>query len=226
MKSFVVAIFTALGFLAAASVANAGGVVVGPPPVTCSNQTISNGGTINTNLTIADNTRCVVLNVTITGNVNVGKGASLDISPELVAGEKVVINGNVDANQCNSVTIISEPPDISIGGNFSIKNCTGNATIVGSTIGNNLVCSNNTGSCSIQDVIVNGNATIDDNSGSAILSSKISGNLDFSGNTAPGNFVRDNTVGGNLSCKDNVPPPSLSGNTVTGNAKGQCANGL
>jgi hypothetical protein len=224
---FVVLLFA---LLLASTAANAGGVVVGPPPVTCRNQTISNGETINTNLIVSPNTSCTLNNVTVTGNVDVEQGASLTITP--IRGQNVVINGNLDANGCNFVVIAPTTNDlnVSIGGNLSIKNCTNHGEVVGVTISGNLVASNNTSAYDVEFNIVHGNMMVDNNSGSttviSVFGNEISGNLGFSDNTALSNDVGGNTVGGNLSCKGNSPPPLLqfdgSGNTVTGNTTGQC----
>jgi hypothetical protein len=100
MKSFIIAIITVVGFLLATPVANA----VRPPPVNCTT-TISDGSTINTTLIVPANTTCTLNNVTVTSNVVVGQGATLKIA--VISGQKVTINGNVDANHCSAVSIIT-----------------------------------------------------------------------------------------------------------------------
>jgi hypothetical protein len=222
------------GFLLATPVANAW-VVVGPPPFQC-NTTISDG-TINTNLIVPPNATCTLLNVTVTGNVDVEQGASLQVNPGPT--QKVTINGNVDANKCNSVAlgIRSNVGPISVGGNVSIRNCTGTGSFEKNvTIGNNVVCSGNA-SCVVDRITIQGNLTVDNNRSSTLQNSitgtTVSGNVKFSGNTggntgAPSdvNFIVRNTIGGNLTCNNNTPPPINEGatNIVTGNKSGQCAN--
>ena len=226
------AIITVLGFLLATPVANAW--VVGPPPVNCTG-TISDE-TINTNLIVPPNTSCTLKNVTVTGNVDVEQGASLKTNPSPT--QKVTINGNVVANQCKSVDLsgnASNHGPISIGGNVSIQNCTGNASLAKSkTIGGNVVCSGNA-SCEVDHSTIQGNLTVDNNNsstrGNDISTTTVSGNVDFSGNTASakpgfGNTIFSTTIGGNLNCINNTPPATNEGapNTVTGTKTGQCAN--
>ena len=68
-------------------------------------------------------------------------------------------------------------------------------------------------------------------------SNVIGGDLQVFKNTGdfpndPGNSasIRGNTIGGNLTCKENSPPPSVSPasgpNTVGGKKKGQCSADL
>jgi hypothetical protein len=229
---------TAFGFLlATASVASAQNTFQ------CTG-TISDGSTINGNLVVPANATCTLDNVTVTGNVGVGTGALLNVSP--ASGQTVKINGNLTADQCNSVTLAgAEVSVISIAGNVTIQNCTGGSVGYvgpGITIGGNFVCADDPQTtCSADNGVVHGNLTVENNTLQAsnvitfseVLGNKINGNAEISsnavtsGNTAV--LAGGNTIGGNLLCFDNSPPPTdnvfgvTSPNTVGGHKQGQCA---
>jgi len=238
MKFFAIAMVTALGFLlATVSVASAQNTFQ------CTG-TISDGRTINSNLVVPANATCTLDNVTVTGNVGVGTGALLNVTP--ASGQTVEINGNLTADQCNSVDLAPalSAAVILIGGNVTIQNCTGGTVGYagpGITIGGNFVCADNPPTCVADDGVVHGNLTVEDNklqasnviTFSEVLGNKISGNAEISGNAViRGNtavLVGGNTIGGNLRCFDNSPPPTdnvfgvTSPNTVGGQKQGQCA---
>ena len=74
--------------------------------------------------------------------------------------------------------------------------------------------------------MVQGNLTMDNNTaGSEVVLNQISGNANVSGNSGSAPLVGDNTIGGNLRCFNNSPPPTNFGspNTVSGKKQGQCA---
>ena len=239
LKSSAVATVTALGFLVATvPVANAQNTFQ------CTG-TISDGSTINGNLVVPANATCTLDNVTVTGNVGVGTGALLNVTP--ASGQTVEINGNLTADQCNSVDLAPalSAAVILIGGNVTIQNCTGGTVGYagpGITIGGNFVCADDPQTtCVADDGVVHGNLTVEDNklqasnviTFSEVLGNKISGNAEISGNAvSTGNtavLVGGNTIGGNLRCFDNSPPPTdnvfgvTSPNTVGGQKQGQCA---
>lgn len=239
MKFFAIAMVTALGFLlATVSVASAQNTFQ------CTG-TISDGRTINSNLVVPANATCTLDNVTVTGNVGVGTGALLNVTP--ASGQTVEINGNLTADQCNSVDLAPalSAAVILIGGNVTIQNCTGGTVGYagpGITIGGNFVCADDPQTtCVADDGVVRGNLSVENNklqafnviTFSEVLGNKISGNAEISGNAViRGNtavLVGGNTIGGNLRCFDNSPPPTdnafgvTSPNTVGGQKQGQCA---
>jgi len=231
LKSSAVATVTALGFLVATvPVANAQNTFQ------CTG-TISDGSTINGNLVVPANATCTLDNVTVTGNVGVGTGALLNVSP--ASGQTVKINGNLTADQCNSAALATEgvAAVILIGGNVMIQNCTGGTVGYagpGITIGGNFVCVGNPLTCVADDGVVNGNLTVEENlfssstiiTNSEVLQNTISGNAGIGGNTGPAPLtVGGNTIGGNLQCVGNSQTPDDGGtpNTVSGQKLGQCA---
>jgi hypothetical protein len=227
MKSFAGAIIAVLAFLlAAVPVANA-------QNTQCTG-TISDGSTINGSLVVPADATCSLLNVTVEGNVQVGTGATLSVSP--LTGQTVTIDGNIVANGCKSVVlgfVEGTPGVISVEGNVNIQNCTDGVGYNGSiTISGNFVCANNHPFCITDGGVVHGNLTVKSNNiapfaGAAaeVVGNQVSGNVDISDNisNAASPSVFTNTIGGNLRCFDNSPAPHGSDNTVSGQKLGQCA---
>jgi hypothetical protein len=133
------------------------GILVGNMPLaraadTSCTTTISTGGTINGNLVVPAGANCTLNNVTVTGNVEVGKGASLSVEP--VLGQRVTIGGNVQAARCNAVNLDSLGVSgsgglISVGGNVQIEELYRLERLSGQrrprhAIGGNLACAGNT----------------------------------------------------------------------------------
>jgi len=239
MKHVRIAILAVLGLVINISVANAWGVI-GPPPFNCTT-TISDGGTINTNLIVPAGARCELDNVTVKGNVDVEAGATFITRPG--ANQTVTIGGNVTAGGCASVDLtaqdtVGNTAKVSIGNNVSITNCTGLVQLSGPssgqggiTIGNNVVCSGNP-VCKITRVAIGGHLTVDNNNmpgtqGNEIGNTQVTGNVDFSGNTGfgpAGNSMFNVVIGGNLKCVNKTPAAIvLSPNQVSGNTTG-CPN--
>jgi hypothetical protein len=106
------------------------------PDVSCPPYTGSSTPTVH-NVTVPDNGFCLLANVTVTGNVTVGLGASL----EFFAG---TISGNVQANNCSGVTLAES----TVSGGVQIGNCANGGDVDSSTVGGNLQCQNNTPSVS------------------------------------------------------------------------------
>ncbi|MGH3636797.1 MAG: hypothetical protein ACRDTS_22475 [Mycobacterium sp.] len=181
--------------------------------------------TINGNLTIAQGASLnahdlTAANVQVNGNVNVNKGGTVGLGDYYYGsppypGPTVVVNGNVVANQPQSLYlsfITVHGSILSNGGsgpglNFPIKNVT-----------------------------VDGNVDLQGWSGGwiGLFRSTIGGNVNFSNNTGAGESgpdsseVANNTVGGNLICHGNDPLAQFgdSGggpNVVSGQALGECA---
>jgi hypothetical protein len=63
----------------------------------------SPGSTVTGNLVVPANASCSLNDATVTGNVVVRTGASLSVNP--VTGQTVRIDGNITADQCNSVGV-------------------------------------------------------------------------------------------------------------------------
>jgi hypothetical protein len=228
LARFAITPFAALGILAGTVPAARAADTTCPP---------TNGGTINGNLTVPALASCTLLNVTVTGNVQVGKGASLLVQP--ASGQTVTIGGNVQAAQCQSVQFIPPSGVISVGGNVQIRNCTGTSGYIGGpggpiTIGGNFACDNNSAECVAGVGSVRGNVEVNNNSGGSaapgaiVGANTVGGNVQVnnnSGSSGNNTVVDGNTIGGNLQCAGNTPSVTDFGhpNTVTGTKQGQCA---
>jgi hypothetical protein len=222
VKSFAIAIATALGFLLATV------PVASAQNTTQCTGTLSDGSTINGNLVVPPNASCTLTNVTVIGNVQVGVGAALSVFPGPM--QAVTIDGNITADQCNVVEIDNNSGlgVTSVEGNMNIQNCKNGS---GSgyqgpnvTISGNFVCAN-TPFCGASSGVVQGNLTVDNNLLGEVSGNQVSGNVDVSGNSPFGITVAGNTIGGNLRCSNNKPAPvdDNNPNTVSGHKLDQCA---
>jgi hypothetical protein len=222
MKSFAIGIVTALGFLLVTV------PVAGAQNVFQCTVTIADGRTINSNLVVPDNARCILENVAVIGNVHVGTGVTLIVQP--TTGQTVTIDGNIATGQCRFALFQTSGGEVSVEGNVTLQGC---LDLVGSfgpnvTIGGNFLLANNSGvGWIVTDGVVQGNLTVHNNNAFrffAVFGSQVSGNVDVSGNSGAGALVGGNTIGNNLGCfgnssvTDNGTP-----NTVSGHKDGQCA---
>jgi hypothetical protein len=231
MKRFAITPLAALGILAGAMPA------ARAADTTCTGL-IPSGATINGNLVVPAGNTCTLANVTVTGNVQVGKGASLTVEP--LTGQ-TTIGGNVQADQCQSVGMFATGTAISVGGNVQIRNCTGQrgsgySVLGGSlTISGNFACDHNFGGCVATGGLVRGNVQVDHNSnvggpGANVVTNAVGGNVQVNNNSGgSASIVGGNTIGGNLQCARNTtptPPSVIDGgnpNIVNGIKQGQCA---
>jgi hypothetical protein len=156
------------------------------------------GVTIQGNLTVPDGFRCLLIDSTVTGNVTLGQSATFESYGTTIAGN---LRGD------GALTVSLEAGTV-VKGNVTVSGTIDLLFIGGIRVNG--------------DVTLTGNATP---STINIRESTIGGNLTFSGNTsnfgAP--FIQDNTIGGNLRCEGNAPSPTVGGNVVSGNQRGQCA---
>jgi len=202
--------------------------------------TTISSGTINGNLVVPAGDTCILAGtVTVTGNVQVGKGASLTVKPN--PRQTVTIGGNVQAAHCQFVRLVpSSDGVISVEGNVHIQHCTAEsgydalppdeAAIV--RISGNFACDNNSAECVARGGTVSGNVRVDNNSNvggsvAELLFIIVGGNVHVDNNSGSP-FVGANTIGGNLQCAGNTPgvTDSFGGfpdvNKVTGKKQGQC----
>jgi hypothetical protein len=230
---------SARGFLARCAITPlaALGILAGTVPAARAADTTcppTPSGTINGNLAVPAGASCTLTNVTVTGNVQVGKGASLFVEPN--AGQTVTIGGNVQAAQCQQVNLHSNPGGVlSVGGNVQIRNCMSGGGYQGAaiTIGGNFACDHNSAECFAIGGTVRGNVQVNNNSngsglGALVARNNVGGNVQVNNNSAGGdsdNLVSGNTIGGNLKCVGNTPGVTDESvkNIVTGNKQGQCA---
>lgn len=154
-------------------------------------------GTFN-NVNVPANTGCTLEDsVIVKGNITVGVDASLDV-------EFIAVDGHIVANGA------------------------GLLVIDGVSVGHNVIASGPQ-IVRINESVINGNVSI---SGSSTLvelfPNTVNGNVNISNNNTPfggGNTIAANTIGGNLVCTGNTPPPDNFGltNAVSGQRVGQCA---
>jgi subtilase family serine protease len=165
----------------------------------------------------------------ITGNVQVKKGSSCTLTDSSVGGNVsvqgggsitlngVTVGGNLGSNGSSvSLTQDSGGSPTVVEGNVDIGNTpAGPADVLcGATIDGNLNVHNNSATSWIG---VGGSCT---------TGNSIGGNVQVSGNRVTGGpsaVLGGITIAKNLSCNGNNPPPTGSGNTVSGNEGGQCA---
>jgi len=181
MKRFGMITLTAFGALLATA---PGAPAQSPPDVTCPPY-VGDPPTVH-NVTVPDHGFCLLAHVTVTGNMTVGRGATL----EFFEG---TISGNVQANNCNDVSL----GDSTVSGGVQIWNCASGGADT-STVGGNLQCQNNT-QCFVRSSTILGNLQIMDNNTSfpsQIFGSTIAKNL-LCQNNSPPPAGGGNTVGGN-----------------------------
>ncbi|MGB9372924.1 MAG: hypothetical protein WCA82_02050 [Jiangellales bacterium] len=152
---------------------------------------------------------------TIEGNVRVQRGADF-------ANYGATVGGNVVCNGCDRVELAG---GIDFDGDPFTTTVHGNVTVHDATFG-----------ASVREAVVGGNVSIKRSTAAfdpdnwvfdpvEVTASTIDGNVHVAGNTGNPDSIQvaDNTIGGNLTCRRNDPSPVLgAGNTVLGNALGQC----
>jgi hypothetical protein len=162
--------------------------------------------TINGNVTVPNDGYCTLSFVDITGNVRVGRNATLIVSAYT---EPSTIGGNIEGSNCNSVLLNG---NVTVGGNVLINSCNG------------------TGRNGFQgpDVVIKGNFECNANAGPCLAwLGNVGGNVHIGSNVTQGasdvSLVR---VAGNLNCAGNSPVPTrLHGPSwVDGRAQNQCAD--
>jgi subtilase family serine protease len=142
----------------------------------------------------------------VTGNLHVRHGVSCSLTDSSV-------DGNVDVDPGASLTLNG----VTIGGNLHSH---GSAVSLG-------------GDSSGSPTIVQGNADLSSapaGLATVVCGSEIDGNLTVNSNRGTtvvgvaGACTSGNTIGHNLGCSGNNPPPTGGGNTVGHNRSGQCAS--
>jgi feruloyl esterase len=183
------------------------------PQATASDRTCSGlvGGqstvtTINGNVAVPDDGYCTLSFVDITGNVRVGRNATLIVSAYT---EPSTIGGNIVGTNCNSVLLNG---NVTVGGNMLINSCNGTSR----------------NGFQGPDVVIRGNFECNANAGPCLAwLGNVGGNVHIGSNVTQGasdvSLVR---VAGNLNCAGNSPVPTrLHGPSwVDGQAQNQCAD--
>jgi hypothetical protein len=162
--------------------------------------------TINGNVTVPNDGYCTLSFVDITGNVRVGRNATLIVSAYT---EPSTIGGNIEGTNCNSVLLNG---NVTVGGNVLINSCNGTSR----------------NGFQGPDVVIKGNFECNANAGPCLAwLGNVGGNVHIGSNVTQGasdvSLVR---VAGNLNCAGNSPVPTrLHGPSwVDGRAQNQCAD--
>src|SRR5215470_14376444 len=114
-------------FLALAFVLSAAIQFLAAPPRAAANEMSCSGviggqsgvTNINGNVTVPNDKSCTLSFVNISGNVRVGRSATLIVSGY---SEPSTIGGNIEATDCNSVLLNG---NVAVGGNVLINSCSG-----------------------------------------------------------------------------------------------------
>jgi thermitase len=146
------------------------------------------------NLRVPPNQTCTLTNVRAEGTVKVETNATLEATD-------VVIIGNLQADGATLVKVFGASH---IGGSIQIKQ--GRAA-------------------EIDSAKVNADIQLESNLGPlVVLGNEVGGNVQVFQNREGGATISNNTIDGNLQCKENNPAPVGSGNVVKGSAEDQCAS--
>jgi hypothetical protein len=189
------------GTLVALSIVSAG-VFAAPPPAAAEETDCPPNIIRRTVDNVYVNGTCTIRLSRIEGNIVVGPNGNL-----LVRGS--TINGNVQSEGATRIRLL---PDATTGretvvnGSIQIKNTVAGFTSI------------------IQDVRVGGSIQIEDNAGPFnLFGNDVNADVQVFQNDAVVR-IRDNTIDGNLQCKENAPRPlNGGGNVVNGEAEDQCA---
>ena len=160
---------------------------------------------IDGDLAVPDGMSCTLSFVTVTGDIRVGRGATLTIS---ATTEPSSIGGSIEARGCNAVVLQG---NVTVAGDLDISSCSG------------------TGWSGFQgpDTVINGSFQCRSNAGPCLAwLGTIGENLHIQSNRSPAaSDVSLVSVGGSLQCMGNTPAPTRTHGPswVEGNAEGQCA---
>ena len=174
-------------------------------------------GVIDANVVVPPGQICILLSAEVNGWVTVGENADLgfffstskgDIRGERGLGISIhnsTVQGNVVMKNGVDLSVLLS----TIDGNVNAEDYGGTEIRVGqSVIGGNLQIKNSA------------------NNSYGIGSNTVGQNIHFYQNVSlvPAQ-ITGNTIGGNLHCQDNTPPPAHAANTVGGHTQGQCDEG-
>lgn len=164
------------------------------PNSTCPGGLIA-GGTYN-NVTVLAGQVCQIVSATIYGNLE-GQAGTGGMDVEGLTH----IYGNVEENGAAGLSIGIDQATVIIGGNLQVTDLARGATVFYAE--------------------VLGNGQFDNNAGVFILGSSFGGNLEVDNNTLGSNLT-GNYIARNLSCQNNVPPPTSYAPNTAKSYSGQC----
>jgi hypothetical protein len=215
--AITVAAFGALLATAPGALATNPGSTV-PGPINCP-PNVPGPETIDGDVVVRNGMSCVIAgagDVVVTGNVTLGAGATLTVGAGSTTTYTLIV-GNLQANNCGSVTLNPVQGFTRVGGNLQVQNCSGSnpnysgmsrAFVIpnGGTVIGNFQCQNNTGGCFFLNSVVGGNVQVMSNQAGTKDASQVSGNdikgtLQCQGNTIVGGGTSivggGNYIGGN-----------------------------
>jgi hypothetical protein len=148
------------------------------------------------------NGTCRMRLTTVEGNIVVDTGGSL-------LAQGVSVNGSVQSSGAQRVRIVAEPntgTESFVNGDVQIKNTSGSLKSL------------------VNNSEIGGTVLLDDNQVPFdVFGNTVGADVQVFQNDAVVR-IRDNTIDGNLQCKENTPAPvNGGGNVVAGNAEDQCA---
>jgi hypothetical protein len=215
-----------------------GALGLAPPAhadATC-NGTIG-AGVIVGNVIVPPGASCELLGTTVTGNVHFGQGSKLLTENANVAGNIQgegarriwIYNTVVTDIQLKKVThqiIIGSDrtcvADPLVLGRIQLEENSAAISICKMSTRQDVQLTKNTGNILVTDNIVGEDLQVAENTKLARLRfNEVGQNMEVIKNTG-GVYINKNTVGMLLQCKDNVPPPTGTGNTAP-MKEGQCA---
>src|SRR5262249_24742649 len=148
---------------------------------------------------------CTLYQVDVEGDIRVSPNGTLVLNGE---EEWSNIDGNIEAQNCRSVLLKGS---VTLKGNISVRNCAFTSGFVcpGIDVRGNFLGLNNNGPCQAALGKVGGDVVIGSNRSRAASDTS---------------DISLSTIGGNLICQNNAPPPThaLGGDWVKGNLLGQC----
>ena len=188
-------------------------------------------GTLDGDIVVPEGATCVLDIVSVSGNVTVQSGGSLQIDATSLNS---TIRGNIKGHGCYAISIGSASPfgRIVIGGDVTISDCIGpvagscrgDSSVGGPAailIGGNLKCTDNAGGCTVRACTVAGDFQCSGNSFACSATfNTVGGNATLNDNGGIDAIV--NAIGGNLKCNGNGSVVGIA-NIVAGTKSGQCS---
>ena len=194
----------------------------GEKNVRCENQTFG-AITIDGNLVVPSGAFCQLNGTHVMGNATVSAGPPEPSNPTGLNTSGATIDGNVNVQQNAQLAAFSGS---TIGRNVQCDRCEV-ADVQDSTVKGNLADNGVSEGAFIRNSHISGNLIIHGGTDFFSTGFNIDGNaigkkLAFDRNTGSFSDISTNTIAENLTCNDNTPPPTGSGNTAE-HKQGQCA---
>jgi hypothetical protein len=188
---------------------------------TCNNQVLG-PTTVVGNLIVPAGAFCDLNGTHVTGNVTAKAGPPEPSNPTGLSADAATIDGNVDVQKNAQFAAFAGS---TIGDNVHCSQCEV-ADVQDSTVKGNLEDNGVSEGAFIRNSHIDGNLQIHNGTdffsiGFHIDGNTIGGNLEFNQNTGSSD-ISGNMIIGNLQCEKNMPPPTGGANTAK-HKQGQCA---